>query len=83
MKIFAIFTLAIPAITAAALPEANPLPAENRLVKRTTCTRKLKYWPDKHGVCVDTSIKSPQCTGGELYKADCGKLGATWYCCII
>lgn len=80
MKVLAILGLAIPAIMAVAIPEAEP---EAHLQRRTTCTRKLELWPDKHGVCVDTALPSPQCTGGELYKADCGKVGKTWYCCIL
>lgn len=85
MKFLTILTLAIPAVMAVAVPDPNPVayPGKHDLVKRTTCTRKLRLRPDKHGVCVDTSIPTPQCTGGELYKADCGKLGGTWYCCII
>lgn len=82
MKFLALLLLAVSASYAVALPAAEAEP-DNTLVARKTCTRRLKYRPDKHGVCVDLAVQFPACTGGQLYKADCGSLGATWYCCIL
>jgi hypothetical protein len=78
MKFITIVLLVIPAIYAAAVPEPAAEPDSN-LVRRQTCTRKLKHWPDKKGVCVDTT-KRNACIGGELYKANCGP--DPWFCCI-
>ena len=83
MKFLAILALTVPAATTIAVPDPVAVASPDNLQKRTTCVRKLRFWPGKKGVCVDMSLSSPQCTGGEVYKADCGELGSTWYCCIV
>jgi hypothetical protein len=61
-------------------PFAEPVSEAHNLIKRKVCTRKLACG-DRKGVCVDTS-KASACVGGDLYKADCGSEGASYYCCL-
>lgn len=81
------FLLLITLSTSTAIPNpfADPITPANldsshHLVARKVCTRKL-VCGNRKGACVDTS-KANACVGGQIYKADCGSEGASWYCCI-
>lgn len=71
---------AITFATATSIPGAEPLPAPIQQAPQRTCTRKLRFRPDQHGVCIDTRYTS--CNGGTLYPDICASGATSFLCCI-